>query len=865
LKLLIGGDKLAIIPGQRTEGDPLFSAHPASSITLTDITKLASLSNTNSGDETQATILAKLGASSLTGTNTGDETQASILAKLEIGAWSATGTNTGDETQASILAKLGIESISGLNTGDETEASILSKLGVSSVVAEEADPVFLVHPAYSITLTDIATLAAIPAMTGTNTGDETQESILALLGVSTLSGTNTGDETATSIKEKLGVTSLSGANSGDQISTSVPYTAGLSGAAVRDVGLKLDEHASVKDLGATGDGIIDDTTAVTNAVALMYALGAPLYWPEGTYLTTATIPYFHSVRHWGPGIVKRGSDLWYITPTTTGNKIYVNASTGDDDNDGLTSSQPLLTGQTGADVIAKYAPLMGAWYLNLAGVFSAGISLANRLNGDSNYLYICGADVHTTGGIIAPPTTKLTNPTTGLIGLNINVGNKVKVVDIEFNDWQLSAVNSNPHSTLWTSNVHAIGCLQGIVCNGGKLYVTGGRICGTDADWTDDDVPAVYKYGTETAMATTGIVTYVGTVATLGYGSSELPVRFRPPAISGNGSTVTVTMYDHGLSTNDVINAAGCNISAYNATGVSVTKVSADSFTYPAAGTGTPATFPLIYKVSQTCGPLIECLQRGYEGKSSTHAVSSYCLFRSNYLGTFIYSNGRFDERNNDYRKNYYVHKICHSVLSQALARGTEYHHGDTFAPQPNANGCGNFETFKFVQFSHEDATFHYEAIGGLDICRSNTRVTHTGPTSATLAKTLCTIPAGYMSPSINGRYLEIHLKGQVAGSADAKTIGVRIGTTTICSMTLTAGSRYWWATIEFWAPDPTSAAPTTQHMNIACSALVTPLAYSADFTIDMLSEDRDLTVYMTTPGSGDTSTLYESRVIAWG
>lgn len=41
------------------------------------------------------------------------------------------GTNTGDETRASILAKLGITDISGLNTGDETLTSILTKLGIT--------------------------------------------------------------------------------------------------------------------------------------------------------------------------------------------------------------------------------------------------------------------------------------------------------------------------------------------------------------------------------------------------------------------------------------------------------------------------------------------------------------------------------------------------------------------------------------------------------------------------------------------------------------------------------------------------------------------------------------------------------------
>src|ERR1035437_2707837 len=67
----------------------------------------------------------------LTGSNTGDETIASIKAKLSITTLS--GSNTGDETIVSIKSKLSITTLSGSNTGDETGASILAKLGKTSL------------------------------------------------------------------------------------------------------------------------------------------------------------------------------------------------------------------------------------------------------------------------------------------------------------------------------------------------------------------------------------------------------------------------------------------------------------------------------------------------------------------------------------------------------------------------------------------------------------------------------------------------------------------------------------------------------------------------------------------------------------
>lgn len=88
-------------------------------------------SGRNTGDETTATILAKLQSPGLSGLNTGDETKATILTKL--GASAVTGSNTGDETKEKILQKIGVTTLTGSNTGDETRATIVSKIGYDVV------------------------------------------------------------------------------------------------------------------------------------------------------------------------------------------------------------------------------------------------------------------------------------------------------------------------------------------------------------------------------------------------------------------------------------------------------------------------------------------------------------------------------------------------------------------------------------------------------------------------------------------------------------------------------------------------------------------------------------------------------------
>lgn len=61
------------------------------------------------------------------------------------------------------------------------------------------------------------------------------------------------------------------------------------GAVARTVQAKLRETKSVKDFGAVGDGIADDTAAIQAAITAVQVTGGEVFFPAGTYKTTAPL------------------------------------------------------------------------------------------------------------------------------------------------------------------------------------------------------------------------------------------------------------------------------------------------------------------------------------------------------------------------------------------------------------------------------------------------------------------------------------------------------------------------------------------------------------------------------------------------
>lgn len=152
--------------------------------------------------------------------------------------------------------------------------------------------------------------------------------------------------------------------------------------------------------GAVGDGVTDDTAGVAAAVLAAYSGGYALYWPAGTYLTTASIPYLHQVRHYGPGVIKRGSDLFTVEPHEgDANTLYV-SPTGTVGADGLSASQQMASFQEAFTVLKNYGPMLdGTWTVQSAAGTYTGPAAINQTHTvpSRNRVYIQGPTVASPG------------------------------------------------------------------------------------------------------------------------------------------------------------------------------------------------------------------------------------------------------------------------------------------------------------------------------------------------------------------------------------------------------------------------------------------------------------------------------------
>jgi Pectate lyase superfamily protein len=84
-------------------------------------------------------------------------------------------------------------------------------------------------------------------------------------------------------------------------SSTIGYTPAGTGAVATTVQTKLRESVSVKDFGAVGDGVADDTAAIQDALDSAGSSGVELYFPSGTYATDTALSLTNGDDYWLSG------------------------------------------------------------------------------------------------------------------------------------------------------------------------------------------------------------------------------------------------------------------------------------------------------------------------------------------------------------------------------------------------------------------------------------------------------------------------------------------------------------------------------------------------------------------------------------
>ena len=117
----------------------------------------------------------------------------------------------------------------------------------------------------------------------------------------------------------------------------VNYNQGGTGASTRTVQSRLQDYVSVKDFGAVGDNVVDDTAAIQAAADHCNITGQSLFVPAGEYKITSTITFTQvsvecedasRTRFWGHGSFTafkfiaarktfRNFNLWFVPPVTS--------------------------------------------------------------------------------------------------------------------------------------------------------------------------------------------------------------------------------------------------------------------------------------------------------------------------------------------------------------------------------------------------------------------------------------------------------------------------------------------------------------------------------------------------------------------
>jgi hypothetical protein len=236
----------------------------------------------------------------------------------------------------------------------------------------------------------------------------------------------------------------------------------------------------IKNIYDYENGGVIDQTAMVNAISDCFANGYALNWGNDgkTFVSTASILNFHSVKHIGNAMILRGTDTFYINPRgTQRNRIYVKPTGSSNTFDGLSSTTAVAKLQTAMDYIENYGALLGGfWEINVGAGTTANHLVIQAGLLSENPIEINGVDV---GGHPNVPTSIISEGAgKSASGIMASYGTRILVQNIKivgYNGTSSSCGIAISHgSTVTTNNVHTDQCYWGISGQKGRVIVPDG-------------------------------------------------------------------------------------------------------------------------------------------------------------------------------------------------------------------------------------------------------------------------------------------------------------------------------------------------------------------------------------------------------
>ena len=263
----------------------------------------------------------------------------------------------------------------------------------------------------------------------------------------------------------------------------VTYTPEGTGAVERTLGSKLGETVSVKDFGAKGDGVTDDTAAIQAAITSVEALGrGELTIPVGEYRLSAQI----SISDCDISIKGSGTDVTNLVWSNSDGGIAFNDNTGISAEDrstftlkDLTLSTTNLSGGTALSfdysLTGTGAPFGDASTVKIRDVDIRGLDFY----GANTAYWTTGINLLDAGGVHISDTRLLgSGSAAGTSGIIIKSVNRSVLramfegIQIEFVDKAFHIIGSigNTVEGVYLTNYEFVACNIGVIVTGGVVH-----------------------------------------------------------------------------------------------------------------------------------------------------------------------------------------------------------------------------------------------------------------------------------------------------------------------------------------------------------------------------------------------------------